>query len=1772
MKKKFLSILSILTVFILSFAFASCAKKGPLKQKDRSKDKLVSWEVNNTNLQGKNVFSEYAVYEEIDWSQVTLRKKETIGKRRKVVYGDPVQLSKEDITNLDEIERAIDQEQTIDDVPHYRGLVKFVKDGIAGSFMLQIARKRYVFPVENYFIFPKTEEVTIKFPHTSTNETYGVGSNQKAVKATKLSTQKKWEVREGATVGERFLKAFPCGYSGYKFNNYKLDVLQKSKSGGSWSIFKQRTITPAFNVNLDFKDEDDDFIYKYRITSYWIEDTLKIRYWLNLPEDRELEDGAAEPQRPEAVEVNRITGNKKGLNKQFELPDTKYMNQYKSHVFMGWAKKINGKYEPFKFESGKEASSLIDLYAMWELRRYDFTLYVLGGNLGKTAEKAEEVAESSGNITEGVVVESIYAEDHLFPASYKIRKIPYGKSIGEVVAEFEIFNDKASKVSVKKKLSVSDLMAKLNKSEGTSIISWHTAVPFEDGNKIENDIKINNLAESANGREVFPLWRVDDSKLATYLVESVFYGENRGYKINEDGTVSFLKVRDKTISELKIPEKVEVEGIQRRVVEIGGCDGLGWLTKIDLSESKITTINDAAFSRAKNLAEVILPKTITHIGNYAFRDTKFIKNRGNIVIFAMGDENQYLYKVNNLGGTDTIDLTPYKIQTIGISAFDNFKVDSHQLANVKKIKLGSQLKEIKRNAFSNLTDLEEIEIASSTIENIDHTALTGTKLLSDKIEAKEPIILGNVLFKVSDSDLVDYTIPDGVNALAQNAFSSCNKIETINNMDKIRWFGEDALSACTKYLNNNKNEEGLVIINGKLVSVIGSPEFIHIDPSVKEIVAGALKGSDPTQLKEVYIYSNEIKISENAFKENVSLSKIVFLTTEVSLVDNLQVGRNAIPSGVKVYVQQAVKEGFAGKVDGIEIINIDELTYRIYKQNESKFVVLVKDTIEVNNDIPAMGGNKAHKGKVADKHLRRKGTFTTINNIFGSDERVEKGLRVKYKNLEGVAYEDLLKSEIESAFIDGVLNQEGEHTIAFEKEGKQVSYTYRVVNAPDESKIIKVVGLETKYYTNNASIDITNAYIVYQDVDGVERRQKITEDDVESYKPEVGQHKRFVFRINLPNWGLCTKEDGSNFEVIHEYEVAEAQIKEIKQVEKIKYKQGKKVDSSKVIFKLIKEDGEKKIVTLLDANLTLLKFDGAVVSEGDKEENKVIKTDELGLHTIEFKYEKDGKEIEGVYVYTVVFEADIDVFEYELGKDVLRIKKVKTQHGSVLVVPSSVNVKITKNPNSSSMDVQVVSTVDAETKKLIVAEIGDKAFLDQKDITKVYIPNTVKKIGSEAFKGCTSLSSIELYDTTEISENSYISEDIFKTIIKDKEESHNTTVTINGYQFLDRLHGDIKIPTNVEIREVREETNVGTAFKYEYRIVYNAKVEATKELFEDVDNKLGTKKLSIPRTKYYLDLLECEYTLNEDGSIKEIVKLEGKEIYKSNNTRIQEKFNKEMYKFYDPADSSDSTEVRYFKLNDNYKTKDTNPVRKTKLIVIGLQNIDAVLGTYDKVNGKHILVKKYLSTTPEDGEREIIGYTPGAFDELETKLTDGGKLYLPDGIEIGTNERYIELYSQDKLEINEIEDVFSDKVEEIGSSAFLGAKLDKFKFPTKDGVALKKIGQSAFTKTKIEVVDLSKATLLTEINTNVFESCDKLTTVKLNANIVKLGARAFADCKMLTTIDHDFTVLTSIGQQALYKCPNLHLAITLNKAVYKGLGENTSVNDLSPNIQITWID
>ena len=1767
MKKRIISVLSILTVIILAISLGACAKKSGLRAKKNNENVQISWDVkvNFEHSKGTSALTEYAIYEEIDWSEVSLRKKETVGKSRKTKYGDPVPLAKEDITNFDEIERAIDKEQTIDKIPYFRGYVKFVKDGIKGSFMLSITRKRYVFPVNNYFIVPKTSDTTVGFTYTG-KAVGSVPPGKEAVMATTLSSQKKWQVIEDKeAVGKRFLKEFSVSRRGYNFLGYDLTIFRRTKgSSETYTTEKQLQIRENYNLELDFKDVDDEYEYMYRFTAILKEDTFERRFNLNLPDDRELEDGQADPAEISPVKVNRVTGNKMGTEETATLPTTSYMNKYKSHIFVAWARKVNGEYKEYKFESNTETQGIVSIYAIWKKREYDFTLYSLGGNLGREYEDANAVTESAEDETKGVEVEAIYASNQYQPASYKISKIKYGTEIGDIVARFEIFNDRKDK-KVVKKLKVADLMAGLQKSEGASIASWHTSVPFLPANTVDTTRKINLLEDHGKGKEIYPFWQVDNSKLSTYIIESVFHnrGDLQGHRINEDGTVSLLKVRDKTISELIIPRTVTINGVERKVVEVGGSEGLTWLSKIDFSATEIETIADYAFAKCESLKDVKLSEKITHIGEGAFNGTKFIANAGNIVTFDMEGGKKYLYKATTDG--DTIDLHDQAIKTIGISAFDNFKKGQHELGSVKKVILNGAVENIKKNAFSYLTNLEEIEIQGAVdLKDIDQHALDGTKLLKDKADNKQDIVIGNALFKVTNPDLIEYTIPAGVNVIAEYAFSSCKGLETINNISQITHFGQHALDSCDKFLDKNKNEEGLVVINNILIAnrVSSKQEVIHVDENVKEIASGALTVSNPEQLKEAYIYSNNIKISRNAFEKNAKLSKVVFVSKGDTLADNITLERGSIPSGVEIYVRKNVKDKLTENANAQNISEIASTITRIYKENINKFKELVEKEISINYN------------KIEQKYLRRATTFKIIDEVFKMGDEIAKGLLIACDGLTGKIYATLKKADVATALDPANLSTEGEKSVELTITEKKTTFEYRVVNAPDESKQITVEGLESTYYTSNINIDISKANIVYRDIDDVEKKIKITDEDIASYKPEVADNKRFIFRLNIPGWGICQKADGSYFEVVHEYSVHEAQIKDIKQINRLeaKYRQGVKVDNKNVKFKLIKEDGEYKVVSFADEHVIFLKKDGTPISEGDKEENKVIEATELGFHTIEFKYVKDGKEVFGKYVYSVIFEPDYDVFEYDVRNNSVKIKKVNNQHNEVVVVPSRVRI----------------NGIEYE-----VDEIGSEAFLNQTDITKVYIPNTIKKINDGAFNGCSSLESVQLYDVSALTDENYLDSDVFETVIMDKEERHNTEIVLDGYQNLDDLTGNIRIPKRTIIKNtIHTLSGLNATHTYEHRFEYNARVRATLEFFEDNDDKLVEKKdgketikhkVEIPKTQFYLDLLEIEYeteTITNANNQQETIykfKLNDQGKIQSRNQKIQEKFTKDIYSFYETEEQFEGTDMKFFSFSDDYKTQDPEPTRRTKHYIKGINaNLDTVLDTYQKVVGKHIVVSKELKDSTGANKHTIVGYAEGVFDVIESKLTVGGKLYLPDTLEPAESvKNFIYSYSDKAKQLNETEDMFSDKVEEIGKDAFLGAKLDKFKFSTKDNVALNKIGQSAFKGTKLVEVDLSKALSLKEIGANVFQLCEELTTVKLNNNITKIGANAFDGCKKLNSFVYDFSKLEGISQYAFRKCEVLTLTLNLNSNVYKGIvnvqTDKNSIKEDSPHITVNWL-
>lgn len=61
------------------------------------------------------------------------------------------------------------------------------------------------------------------------------------------------------------------------------------------------------------------------------------------------------------------------------------------------------------------------------------------------------------------------------------------------------------------------------------------------------------------------------------------------------------------------------------VVNLGEnfCDGCTKLTKINLEDTQVATIPGSAFHDCENLAQIILPATVTRIKNLAFRDCKY---------------------------------------------------------------------------------------------------------------------------------------------------------------------------------------------------------------------------------------------------------------------------------------------------------------------------------------------------------------------------------------------------------------------------------------------------------------------------------------------------------------------------------------------------------------------------------------------------------------------------------------------------------------------------------------------------------------------------------------------------------------------------------------------------------------------------------------------------------------------------------------------------------------------------------------------------------------------------------------------------------------------------------------------------------------------------------------------------------------------------------------------------------------------------------------------
>ena len=167
-----------------------------------------------------------------------------------------------------------------------------------------------------------------------------------------------------------------------------------------------------------------------------------------------------------------------------------------------------------------------------------------------------------------------------------------------------------------------------------------------------------------------------------------------------------------------------------------GCSAL-----TDVKLSNVTKIGERAFSGCIGLKKIILPQSLTEIGEYAFNKTAL----ASITL------PQSIDKVGNGWFSDCKYLeTVYfdgKIKEIGNSAFIS-------CISLKNIEIPSSVVSIGNSAFNGCTSLKNIEIPSSVV-NIGNSAFNGCSALSE------------VLFN------------EGLKTIGESAFRACKSLSSV---------------------------------------------------------------------------------------------------------------------------------------------------------------------------------------------------------------------------------------------------------------------------------------------------------------------------------------------------------------------------------------------------------------------------------------------------------------------------------------------------------------------------------------------------------------------------------------------------------------------------------------------------------------------------------------------------------------------------------------------------------------------------------------------------------------------------------------------------------------------------------------------------------------------------------------------------------------------------------------------------------------------------------
>lgn len=307
---------------------------------------------------------------------------------------------------------------------------------------------------------------------------------------------------------------------------------------------------------------------------------------------------------------------------------------------------------------------------------------------------------------------------------------------------------------------------------------------------------------------------VDDADTGFYYKDDFGKGY---YKVlsEENATVELASISFNKTAEIVIPQTVQNK---------------------DNVEYTVTAIDSYAFDSCKSATSVVMPSTISEIGEFAF--SGFYRLKTVSLPAALSTIN---YGTFYNSGLESITI-PENITVIAGQAFENCK-------NLTDIKISSNVTEIGRAAFSDCLNLHEIILPESLTELADNLFAGCYNLEGIQVPSKVRTIGENAFSNCSA--MKEVLLNEGLESIGFYAFNNCNMLSTITIPSTVSEMGAGAFFNATG-------------IRSIYAMPANPPRYIDLKTPEGEIVGTPIFGFDIENVATLYVPNG----SQNAYQNN----------------------------------------------------------------------------------------------------------------------------------------------------------------------------------------------------------------------------------------------------------------------------------------------------------------------------------------------------------------------------------------------------------------------------------------------------------------------------------------------------------------------------------------------------------------------------------------------------------------------------------------------------------------------------------------------------------------------------------------------------------------------------------------------------------------------------------------------------------------------------------------------------------------------------------------